>query len=500
MKTKYMQWIPLILSATILLTGCTSGNSVSSQPMSSTDSSSSSVLPPSSGSSTPSPDRRDEWTVLMDYLTLENINPDLSVLNGETICQIEQNNSLTFLVTESGRLFGCGYGAGNRMLKGYDEQYRVIPTAGLHEISLGEKIIMTRLGLTSAVAVGESNTIYLWGSDFSGMKSVQRGITADRNTVVSVPFHKEIANIAHYGTRLLILTTDGEVYGLGGAPSIYDQDLKNPVGLFGYKWSEDTALDVHKIETPEPIVQICATSITSVMLGQSGKCYIAAQKLDESIWKEQKITDYPTKKLAGYPYLEMVDFAQPIVTIGISSIEMLYIVTDDGSVYGAGINDRGHIGTGIPEKVNMQTSVIEEFQKIDIPEKVVQVGCTDQMFASFLTENGNLYVTGMMYGNYTLQDEAMYQARYEQARTEGNWDKLILDAPTKVNLPDTVAKIRAETSTYFYQKADGSVWFIGMNPCGAGLAPSHVSEDLRTTAFLTSTEIKLQFSDALRLR
>jgi alpha-tubulin suppressor-like RCC1 family protein len=500
MKIKTMQWIPLFLSVTIFLTGCTTGSSTSSLPVNSSDVPSSSELPPSSGNVTPSPDRRDEWTVLMDYLTLQNINPDLSVLNGETICQIEQNNSLTFLVTESGRLFACGYGAGNRMLKGYDEQNRVLPSAGLHEISFNEKIKMTQLGLTSAVAVGESNTIYLWGSGFSGMKSVQDGIVANRNTIVTVPFHKEIANIAHYGTRVLILTTDGEVYGLGGAPSVYDYDLQNPVGLFGYKWNEDTTSNVHKIETPEPIVQICATSITSVMLGKSGKCYIAAQKLDESVWKEQKITDYPTKKLTGYPYLEMVDFDQTIVTVGISSIEMLYVVTENGSVYGAGINDRGHIGTGVPEKVNMQTAVVKEFQKINIPERVIQVGCTGEMFASFLTENGNLYVTGMMYGNYTLQDEEIYQNRYEQARAERNWDMLILDAPTKVNLPEPVVRISAETSTYFYQKADGSVWFIGMNPCGAGIAPSHISEELHTTAFLTSTEIKLQFSDSLQIR
>jgi alpha-tubulin suppressor-like RCC1 family protein len=148
----------------------------------------------------------------------------------------------------------------------------------------------------------------------------------------------------------------------------------------------------------------------------------------------------------------------------------------------------------------MQTAVVKEFQKINIPERVIQVGCTGEMFASFLTENGNLYVTGMMYGNYTLQDEEIYQNRYEQARAERNWDMLILDAPTKVNLPEPVVRISAETSTYFYQKADGSVWFIGMNPCGAGIAPSHISEELHTTAFLTSTEIKLQFSDSLQIR
>ena len=88
------------------------------------------------------------------------------------------------------------------------------------------------------------------------------------------------------------------------------------------------------------------------------------------------LQDIPLKDVAGYVYRS---------TYG-NLVDPIYALAEDGTVYAAGYNPYGGLGIGNTEQTNT-------FTKVLLNEPVAQVATKDGM-AYFLTENGNLYVSG----------------------------------------------------------------------------------------------------------
>lgn len=420
-----------------------------------------------------------------EYLS-NPVQADLDLLKNEVICQISNSVNRTYLLTESGRLFASGASEFHSFAQ---ESY--MPIFGLVEIDLPESIKMIHAGEYCCVAVGESNTIYLWGH-FTSRVYDQIELYYDQSSpLISVPFEKEVKDVKCEGTRVVILTEQGEVYAFGDSylpwgGITFDQTYD------GYEWSEENFLIPQKIQVPEKVVQISSTAVSMFLLGESGTCYAGYY----AGYGEYAIR-FPSKDCASNPKLRVLDFSQPIVSIGTAD-SSLFVLTKNGEVYTAGNNSTLHLGIGLKKDSNNHESnfsngptwILKEFEKVPLPEKVIQLGnCADQI-GLFLTESGKIYATGYNYKDWLLTGrEIPPDSEYNEER---------LTEPVLMQIPDAVEEFSGTGPATFYRRADGKVFFVGLATYGNGLAVDLPDKLDNVFVQRTPVEIPLNFSENCR--
>ena len=154
---------------------------------------------------------------------------------------------------------------------------------GLQKVDIAEPIKLVAVGLDGCVAVGESNTIYIWGLFTYRTYSDKDGTTlidARGNNIMAIPFDQEITQIKFQISKITFLTASGDAYALG-EPYMPVNDK-----IDGYECTDENVLTPQKIELPEKIVQVDTTEAAMFWLGESGKVYLAYNRV---------IVDFPTK-------------------------------------------------------------------------------------------------------------------------------------------------------------------------------------------------------------
>ena len=444
----------LFLAAMILCTACGQPAPDSSMPPASSAVSVgpiSSATQVSSDASSVSSELDPNAMEYIDYYCEHDVNADLSVLNGETVKQLATVSVRTYILTESGRLFGCGFNQFRSLAQGTSQ-----PVLGLVEIKLPEKIKLICAGEQGAVAVGESNDIYFWGRCFDFTYGV---LPYDGNEPVRVPFDKEVAAIDMRFRRVLILTADGEAYAFGENYNLTETDEEDQT-INGYDWSLENFLVPQKLEIPEKVTQLAATIDSMFFLGASGKCYTAFSPIN---------TNYPTKAIKGNPYIKQIDFSQPVQSIG-SGDETLFLVTKDGEVYAAGNNITLNMGIGTKEQsknINpaySETWVLKAFERVPVPEKVIKVAKSAAVNRScFLTENGKVYVAGENFLDWMLSGRPIPDKSSTYGETE------YVSEPVVMQLPDPVTDLDGRGVTLWYRRMDGKIFVVGLNTYGNAL-------------------------------
>lgn len=407
---------------------------------------------------------------------------DFSALQNETIVSLVPSSSRTFLLTESGRVFGVGDGEYDTL-----QQHTYAPVRWLVEIEFPEKIVMLRATDTDVLAVGESNTLYMWGFHFQQM---QKGAESSTN-MYTIRFHQPIADVQfdginiYGGNRVLILTESGEAYAFGVSYNLFDDP--NSKTKNGYEWNEKNLLIPQKIETGEKIVQIDVSMGAMFLLGESGSCYTAYTQEDNN---------YPSHVLYNNPNLKEIDFTDPITKIWATRFS-LFVQTENGDVYAAGNNYYGQMGIGLRKdsdnndpayKDDMHAGywVLKKFEKVPLNEKITSVLHTRGWCnTAFLTESGKVYACGSNYNDQWFTGRPVSEENKED----------FLYSPVEIPLSFSVTDACSNGYTHFFRAANGSVYVMGSNYYGQAMLA-----DASIKKIETPLEVKLPFAENFTLQ
>lgn len=484
-----------ILLAGLLLVGCSTVASssspentsasgiVSSRPVSKPLPVSS--TPTSSAVSSAAPTWEDTYDPAMgwEFNRYENVNvnADLSVLAGQTIRQIATTVDVTYLLTEDGAVYGIGINR-HKQLGQNTFQYLY----GLQKVDLPEPIKLLSTGTKGCIAVGVSNTLYMWGRVIDRSFEAPDGsewIDSRGTDVLTIPFDQEVVQVAFQLLKVTLLTADGSVYAFGES---YETGCVTECGgMDGYYWRVQELLTPQKVVLPEKITQIDATENAMFWVGESGAVYTAFKS---------DFIGFPCEKIPENEYVRKLtlDFPVASVTAGLNN---LILQSTDRKLYALGCNWPAIFPIRAADQQNrMDGYGFWNFRtavplQISFPVKQIQA-MTGHATFFLMSDDGDVYALG-----------------------EGFWDWLLTDAPgekdpvdlyicyttpAKMNLPK-VSEFLARGNTYFFRSAaDGKIYTAGYNMYGTAIGAQR-SLDGESRLQVTPAEVPLTFGPEFRL-
>lgn len=236
-----------------------------------------------------------------------------------------------YVLTTDGLLYGAGWNTYGQMGNGTVSTNVATPVKA--NIPSGEKVVYVGVGGKSTYVLTDANKLYAMGSCENGLLGVGAcGTYKQTPTLVALP-SPNMANLNTIPAQEVVSDASTAYIRMQGG-AVYGWG-NNPYGQLGN--NSTTA------------------ATTPVQVGTFGN--------------------------SGQPKAKQIAFDG----------DTIYIVADDGNAYAAGRNIYGQVG------VNTTTSPYKTIQKVLVPlasgEKIVRV-TTDQWFASFLTNKGNVYSVG----------------------------------------------------------------------------------------------------------
>lgn len=448
--------------------------SVSSQPASSVNSPSS-TMEDWEASYNPAKD----WK-FNNYKNVD-VNADVSVLESKVIAQITSARSTTYLRTTDGEVYSIGSNQ-YKQLGQNTFQYLY----GLQKVELPEPIKLICGGTTGALAVGESNTLYLWGrvTDWPYLnENDEEIINTYGSDIITIPFDQEVVQVSFQLGKITLLTTDGTAYAFGEA---YEAGyLSESKGIDGYHWKIENLLVPQKIILPEKIVKAEATEHAMFWLGESGAVYTAYDK---------PIIDFPCEAIEENPYARKLSFDQKVtnITVGLAN---LFMQTQSGDVYAVGAN-WPIVVPGITEQESNRFSdyyywVLSKPIKLTTDFRIKKIfGGVGRAAMFFQAEDGAVYVIGEDLGNELLT---------KQEGEEDNPTKFVYhEELVRMNIPK-VSDFFARGNTYYFRDAaDGKIYTAGYNMYGTAIGAQR-SFDGEIRVQRTPVEVPLQFTEDFQL-
>lgn len=477
----------LCILIVLLLTGCyPAATGSSSTTDSGSDASSavsvrppSSAAPVSSAGSSAAPSWEDTYEPAngWDFNQYKNVdvNADLSILAGQPIRQIATTVDVTYLLTETGNVYSIGINR-HKQLGQNTFQYLF----GLQTVKLPEPIKLLSAGSKGCIAVGESNTLYLWGRvlDRSYEKTDGSNWIDSRGTdILTIPFDQEVVQVAFQLLKVTLLTADGTVYAFG--ESYQTGCITECAGTDGYYWRVQDLLTPQKVVLPEKIIQIDATENAMFWLSEHGTVYTA--------FKDDFI-GFPCTEVPENTYARKLtlDFAVTSITAGLNN---LILQSADRKLYALGCNwppifpiSQVDLQNKMPGYGfwNFRTAV-----PLQIPFSVKQVQAMTGHATFFLVaDSGDVYALGEGYWDWLLTDAP---------GTKDPVDRYICyNTPAKMNLPK-ISEFLGRGNTYFFRNAaDGKIYTAGYNMYGTAVGAQR-SKDGESRLQTTPAEVPLTF-------
>lgn len=289
-------------------------------------------------------------------------------------------------------------------------------------------------GANQNLAIGEDGKLYGWG--FNGQGRVGDGTTENRLSPVildagSLAFTQVSAGNAHS----LGLTADGHVYGWGA-------------GTQG-KLGDGTTADhlspslASGLPAETSFVQVDAGKYHSLALSAGGQIYGWGANSRGQLGNGTTVTDVPQPTLAPVP--------EGVTFVKIAGGEQHSVaLAADGTVYAAGYNNYGQLGTG----ATTASSVFAPVSFVGVlPEgvKIVDIAAGESSFTLALADNGGVYGWG-----------------YNNNGQLGNGTTANSLVPVGVTAPEGVAfsSIDAGRNWSIARATDGSIFAWGNNRYG----------------------------------
>lgn len=136
---------------------------------------------------------------------------------GETIVHIFSRSFNSFAITNLGQIWGWGWGSGYQIGDG-DNLERVYPRPiPMDALGVQEKFVLGYFGWSSSLVLTNQGNLFTWGNNDWGQLGDGTQIDQIVPTKLELNFlhQEEIASLAVGFFHMLILTTNGKVYGWG---------------------------------------------------------------------------------------------------------------------------------------------------------------------------------------------------------------------------------------------------------------------------------------------
>ncbi|XP_077295793.1 RCC1-like G exchanging factor-like protein [Arctopsyche grandis] len=206
-----------------------------------------------------------------DYKRAATIH-NIKQINGEKITNIECGQDHSMFLTESGKVYACGWGSDGQLGNGnLDSDYHLNQVQG--DI-LGEKIVKLSSSADCILAINDKGQVFGWGNSEYG----QINFRDKKEQQIALPKALEdcnqfgkIVDVAAGGSHCLMLNSHGKVFawgfgilGLGPEAQQSHTPLKIPTTLFG----------VNQFNPYTKVVQIAAGLSHSAAVTSNGDLYM----------------------------------------------------------------------------------------------------------------------------------------------------------------------------------------------------------------------------------
>ncbi len=342
----------------------------------------------------------------------------LSLLKQSSIKTIVPTTKNVFFLMNNSTVLVTGSNEIGLLGQGNTEEYDYVVQA-----KLPERIKYLSANDTIAIAVSDTNNIYIWGDlswwgDDTGVTTTADGFKYRKFNVGSI-----ITAVSASKEHVAILTKDGSVYTLGFNRSQLGYDMGENIGIF---YSE-----FRKAEIDIPITAIETSPTATYMLASSGAIYGASANESFELGYIDALA--PVNKLVSVE--KFIDFA----TAGSN----LFALSEDGAVFVCGQNTHGVLG------LNNSLPYAAALTKIPFQDnlKIKDINGNDtESSVFFITKSNELYACG---NNF---DGALY--------TDSTEDDVI--SPTHVNVTN-VLHVFPSGSAKFYVDTNRRLYTYGTN-------------------------------------
>ena len=279
-----------------------------------------------------------------------------------------------YAILEDGSLYVWGSNYYGQLGVG-DEVHRNIPT----KVNLPNTIKKLITG-SSVYALMEDGSLYAWGDNSDGQLGV--GDEVNRNIPTKVNLPSTIKKLIT-GSSVCALMEDGSLYAWG-----YNRN-----GQLGVGSDEFYIYTPTKVNLPSKIKELIIDSSSAYAILEDGSLYA---------WGDNYSDELGVGSDEGYIYtpvkVELDGKIKELITNTITG-SPVYAIMEDGSLYAWGDNEYGQLGVGSNEEQistpTLVTGITGTIKKI--------INSSDDEY--FLTEDGLLYGTGLNYSNYPVKIE-----------------------------------------------------------------------------------------------
>jgi len=327
-----------------------------------------------------------------DYNNTNTLTPMTSVPVGKTPEAISCGDSHTIVLMTDGTVYGTGenwdgqLGAGN-----INEQTTLTQMTIGNGSTYVTDVKAIICGGYYTMVLKENNSVFGTGENYDGQ--LGNGSTSGSQTtltrITSIPEEKTPLAISCGRDHTIVLMTDGSVYGTGdnGDGELGTGDENNKIIFTPMTIGNGSTLVTNA-------KAISCGKYHSIVLMNDGSVYGTGYNYDGELGTGDN-DDYKTTLTE----MKMVDGEGSIPVTNAKAIASgngyTIVLMEDGSVYGTGDNYDGQLGTGDTTSQTILTEMTIRDGEGSIPVTNVKAIASGDSHTIVLTENGNLYGTGL---------------------------------------------------------------------------------------------------------
>lgn len=309
--------------------------------------------------------------------------------NGTNVKQVSCGDGFCYILKNDGTLYSAGSNSWGTL--GFSSSY-----SGYQSATSSSKILSTftqvpnisnvkeiHCGAGAAIALKNDGT--LWATGTNSYCGLGTSGTSYGFTKINLSINGSISKIACGRVNVYILTSTGYVYGAGYGSS----------GQLG-RGSSNTGV-------AGSFVQI-ASGVQDIVASSSGLIYLKNNNIYATGDNSSGQLGLPSKT----EYYEFTQITDSKIVNNVSKIfgsgERLYILKNDGNLFGCGNNYSGSLGDGeqtTSSDILKQIIVNDQFNANDI-KKIV---CSDYVTFIYMNDGGVFYAGGNYYGNLGFLDK-----------------------------------------------------------------------------------------------